>query len=229
MSSFIDPDGAFMSALRKFADIVFCNLLFCLFCIPFFTIGAALSALNASMQLLVENADDEGRSAPEVFLRSFRANFRQATGLWLICVAGIVFLVLDYFIITSMEGMAGKAYKVTFLVLVLLFLFGFQYLFPMQARYDLKVRDLLRNAWLISIAAFPWTFATLVAPAALTYMTVIRNEKGFFLAIFLWMTVGFGIVAYFNSFIFLRVFRKKGLEEERAEEEPEHDDRQLKQ
>jgi uncharacterized membrane protein YesL len=210
---------------------VLCNLLFCLFCIPFFTIGAALSAMHAAMQVLAEDADDDGRSAPEVFLKSFRANFKQATVLWLICVAGIVFLALDYFVVASMEGAAGKAYKVTFLILVLLFLFGFQYIFPIQARYRLKTTDLLRNAWLVSIAAFPWTVATLVAPVLLTYMTVVRNEKGFFLAIFLWMTVGFGIVSYLNSLIFLRVFRKKGLESmERTQvaggREPEDDDSQ---
>ena len=48
-----DPDGPLMTALGKFADIVLCNLMFCAFCRPVFTIGVSLAALLTCMQRLV--------------------------------------------------------------------------------------------------------------------------------------------------------------------------------
>ena len=48
-----DPNGPLMIALGKLADIVICNLMFILFCLPVFTVGASLAALFACMQELV--------------------------------------------------------------------------------------------------------------------------------------------------------------------------------
>ena len=39
------PEGPLMSALETFADLVFCNVLFRLFSLPLFTIGASAPAL----------------------------------------------------------------------------------------------------------------------------------------------------------------------------------------
>ena len=52
MSTLFDPDGMLMSGLRKIADIVLCNILFCLFSLPVITAGAALTALHTAMQEL---------------------------------------------------------------------------------------------------------------------------------------------------------------------------------
>ena len=47
--SLFDMNGPLMNALRKLANIILCNIVFCLLSLPLFTIGAALAALYACM------------------------------------------------------------------------------------------------------------------------------------------------------------------------------------
>lgn len=208
-----DPNGPLMIALGKLADIVICNLMFCLFSLPVVTIGASLTALFACMQRLIYEDDEkeEGLIFRD-FWRAFRQNFGQATVIWLLCLLVGAFLTAYWFVTQSMGGSAGRIYQVTFFVLVLLFLFGFLYLFPLQARYRNKVRHTIRNAWLLSVAALPWTVLALLVPILFVYLTIFLKPEGFRMAIFFWTVAGFGLVAYLDSFFFRRAFRKFGPE-----------------
>ena len=203
-----DPNSPMMLALGKLADVVILNILFCLFSLPLFTVGASLAALFTCMQRLV--ADGE-RDADGLILRdfwlAFKRNFKQGTLLWLICLLAFVFLAMYYWITRSMTGAVGAAYQVTFYVLLLVFLFGFLYIFPLQARYQNKLRYTLRNAWLLSIAALPWTILALLVPAVAFYLSFYLIGGGS-MAIYLWAVCGFGLVAYLDSFFFRRAFRK---------------------
>ena len=89
----------------------------------------------------------------------------------------------------------------------LIFLFGFQYLFPLQARYRNSIKNTLKNAWLLSIAALPWTVLSILLVAGAIYLSFFMNPDGVSLAVFLWGTLGFGIVAYLNSIFFGKAFR----------------------
>jgi uncharacterized membrane protein YesL len=221
MSTLFDPDGMLMSGLRKIADIVLCNILFCLFSLPVITAGAALTALHTAMQELAAGRDEDGQPPELVFLRVFRQDFKKSTLLWLICLVCIAFLVLYYFVTGMLTGTFGRVYRITFFVLVLVFLFGFQYIFPIEARFRLRVKDTLKNAWLLSVAAFPWTILSLAIPAGLVYILFFMNPNGFSMGVFLWTVCGFGTVTFLNSYIFLRVFRKLGVNLKPADEKSE--------
>ena len=73
---FFDPDGPMMTALSKLADIVICNVMFVLFCLPVFTIGASLTALFSCMQELVEDEEKDDGLIFRGFWRAFRAEFK---------------------------------------------------------------------------------------------------------------------------------------------------------
>lgn len=203
-----DPDGPLMTALGKFADIVICNIMFCLFCLPVFTIGASLTALFACMQQLVYEEDRNDGLIFRDFWRAFRRNFKQATVLWLICLLLIAFLAAYYWITRFMAGGFGKTYQTTFYVLALLFLFGFVYIFPLQARFENSVWNTLRNAWLLSVAALPWTVLSLLLVAAAVYISFIMNPAVIDLFVYLWAVCGFGLAAYLQSFFHRQAFRK---------------------
>ena len=203
-----DPDGPLMTALGKFADIVICNIMFCLFCLPVFTIGASLTALFACMQQLVYEEDRNDGLIFRDFWRAFRRNFKQATILWLICLLLIAFLAAYYWITRFMAGGFGKVYRTTFYVLTLLFLFGFVYIFPLQARFENTVWNTLRNAWLLSIAALPWTVLSLLLVVAAVYISFIMNPAVIDLFVYLWAACGFGLIAYLQSFFHRQAFRK---------------------
>lgn len=205
---FFDPDGPMMTALSKLADIVICNVMFVLFCLPVFTIGASLTALFSCMQELIEDEEKDDGLIFRDFWRAFRAEFRQATCLWLICLLMIGFLTAYWFVAQSLGGTYGRVYQVTFYLLALLFLFGFLYIFPLQARYVNTVRNTLRNAWLLSVGALPWTLASLGLLIAALYVSFIMNPAAVEVFAYLWAVCGFGIVAYLQSFFFRQAFRK---------------------
>ncbi len=203
-----DPNGPLMIALGKLADIVICNIMFCLFSLPVFTVGASLAALFTCMQQLISDEEkDEGLIFKDFWL-AFKRNFKQATAIWLICLLILAFLFAYYWITRSMAGTAGRVYQITFYLLALVFLFGFLYLFPLQARYENTVRNTLRNAWLLSVGALPWTLLSLAVIIAAVYISFFMNPAAVDLATYLWAVCGFGIVAYLDSFFFRKAFQK---------------------
>jgi uncharacterized membrane protein YesL len=203
-----DLNSPLMVAMGKLADVIICNIMFCLFSLPVITIGASLTALYHCMQgLITDDERDEGMIIRD-FWRAFRENFKQATVLWLICLLMIGFLFAYYWVTRSLGGAYARVYQTTFYALVLVFLVGFIYIFPLQARYRNEVRYTLRNAWLLSVAALPWTLLALAIDILFVYVTVFMKPDAFQMAIYIWAVCGFGILAYLNSFIFKRAFRK---------------------
>lgn len=200
-----DMNGPLMNALRKLAYIFICNVMFCLLSLPLFTIGASLTALFACMQAVI--ADDEDDVIIKQFWYSFKQNFRQATVIWLFCILIFAVLGMYYLIVSSMSGILGQVYRISFFVMCFLFLFGFQYFFPLQARYRNKVKNTLKNAWILSIAAFPWTLLSIALVIGVVYISFFMNPAAVNTSVFLWGVVGFGIVAYMNSLFFRKAFQ----------------------
>ena len=203
-----DPEGPLMTALGKFADIVLCNLMFCVFCLPVFTIGASLAALFTCMQQLVYEENRGDGLIFRDFWLAFKRNFKQATALWLICLLMIAFLAAYYWVTQFMAGSFGKVYQTTFYLITLVFLFGFMYIFPLQARYVNTVKNTLRNAWLLSVAALPWTVLSLLLVVAAVYICFIMNPATVNLFVYLWGVCGFGLIAYLQSFFIRKAFQK---------------------
>lgn len=200
-----DMNGPLMNALRTLANIILCNIAFCLLSLPLFTVGASLAALFTCMQAIL--TEDEDDVIVKQFWDAFRSNFKQATAIWMICLGVFAFLGVYYLIVSSMAGAAGRVYRISFFMMCIVFLFGFQYFFPLQARYANSVKNTLKNAWLLSIAAFPWTVLSIALVVAAVYISFFMNPDGVNLAVFLWGMTGFGIVAYLNSFFFQKAFR----------------------
>lgn len=200
----IDPNSPMLQALGKLSDIVFCNILFVLFSIPLFTIGAASTALYSCMQKLI--ADREDDLIVKDFWRAFKANFRQATVIWLLALTVILILLAFYFITSQMLDVLGRIYLIPYFLLVFFFLCGYQYLFAIQARYTLKVTDTIKNAFLLSIAALPWTLLAIVMLAGSLFLTfyMMRFDMG----LFIWAVLGFGVLDYMNCLIFRQAFKK---------------------
>lgn len=204
-----DPEGPVMSALGTFADLVFCNILFCLFSLPLFTVGASASALCDCALSLAEQREESFIAGQ--FWKAFRRNFRRGTALWLILLLGVLFLWAYSRAVDALSGDLRRLYRVTFFVLLFLYAAGAQYVFPLQARFGRaehkpSVWGVLKTAWLLSAAALPWTLCATgigVAAVCVSFMNpAILNT-----AVFLWAFAGFAVVAYLQSFFFLRAFR----------------------
>lgn len=202
--SLFDVNGLLMSELRKLANIFICNILFCLLSLPVITAGASLAALYTCMQAILANDEDD--VIAKQFWIAFKRNFRQATVIWLVCLATAGLLGIYYMIISSMGGTMERIYRISFFMMCILFLFGFQYLFPMQARYENTVKNTLKNAWILSVAALPWTLLSIALVLGAVYISFFMNPNAANGAVFLWGMLGFGLIAYLNSFFFRRAF-----------------------
>ena len=216
-----DPEGPLMSALGTLADLVFCNILFCLFSLPLFTIGASASALYDCTLAIVEEREASFIAAQ--FWTAFRRNFRRATALWLLLLAAIAFLWAYSLTVGALPDGLRRLYRITFFVLVFLFLAGGQYVFPLQARFSRmeaekateagtsksgqSVWAIVKTAWFLSAAALPWTLGALAISAAAVYLSFFMNPAALNTAVFLWAFAIFAVVAYLQSFLFHGAFQ----------------------
>ena len=95
MGRLFDLESPLFVFLGKLADLLILNILTLICCIPVFTIGASLTAMNYVALKMVRN---EETYIVKSFFKSFRQNFRQATLIWLIYLLVFVILIGDFFI-----------------------------------------------------------------------------------------------------------------------------------
>ncbi len=209
-----------MGALRTFADIVLLNVLFCALCLPVVTMGPALTALHSSMQLLSAGRNSDGNEAIREFFKEFKRSFFKSIGLFVVVIAVIIFIFIYHAVVWKLDGAAGRVYRLTFFLLAFILAAFLQYIFPVAARFQLGIPDIIRNSFLLAIAAAPWTLLALALPAAAVYISFFMDPSGFRIAIFLWAVCGFGLIAYLDSFIYLKAFKKLGV---RLKDDPRDD------
>ncbi len=200
-----------MSALNTLADLVFCNILFCLFSLPLITAGAALCALYDCTLSVVDQREESFIAAQ--FWKAFRRNLKPGIILWLITLACVIILRLYSGAVGTLSGNIKNIYQVTFLILLFLFFAGWQYIFPLQARNsrenrDQDIKSVLKSSWLLSAVALPQTLCCLAIDIFAAYLSFFMNPAAINTAVFLWAFAGFGVVAYLNSFLFQIAFRK---------------------
>ena len=200
----IDPNSPFLQALGKLSDIVFCNIMFVLFSIPIVTIGASSAALYSCMQKLLDDREDD--LIVKDFLKAFKTNFWQATAIWMMALGVILVLLIFYFVTSQMLDVLGRVYLIPFFLISFFFLCGYQYLFAIQARYNLKIKDTIQNAFLLSIAALPWTLLAVLMLAGSLFLTFYMMS--FDMGLFIWAMLGFGVLDYMNCIFFKQAFKK---------------------
>ena len=218
-----DLNSPLMDAMRKFSDIVFYNLLFCVFSLPVITAGASLCALCEGMQRIA-SGNDSDLPVFKTFWGTFKRNFKRATIVWLICIFGYFFLSsLQYAAVTLSGGSLGTSYMITFYAMTLLLVFGFQNLYPSMARWqELSVIALLFRTYMVAGVGFPWTLLGIVFTSVFSYITLGMNRFG----LFLWVVCGFGVVAYICSFFFLRAAERFELQQEAAQAQKKEEEMQ---
>lgn len=221
MSSLFRIDGPLMDALRKFTDIVVCNIVFLLLSLPIVTMGAALTALHSTMQVLAADIEGGTTTTVRAFFRSFKDTFWRSTVLWGIFLLSVAFFAFYRVAITSLGDGYGQIYTVTWYALLFLFIFGYQYVFPLQARIDLSVKDTMKNAYLLAVAAMPWTLAALALPIAAVSISFLLDPSSIPFFIFLWAVCDIALLVYLQSFFYLAAMKRLGVKLGHDEESEE--------
>lgn len=201
-----DLDGPLFTAMSKLSKIVAVNIVFCICCIPIVTVGAATTALHDCMRALLEEVDDD--KLVRRFFKTFKQKFVPSTILWILCLFVFAFLFVYQNVIKDIRGTFGRSYQIMLYFLSIIFLFGFQYIFPMQARYEVNIRYILKNAWIVSILALPWSLASIAATGIMIYVSFFMNTDMIGTAAYLWLVAGFGVLSYINNIFFQKAFEK---------------------
>ena len=205
MSRIFDMEGPLFTGLGRIADLFWLNVLFIVCSIPIFTIGASTTALYYVTLKMVKN---EECYITKSFFRSFKQNFKQATGIWLIMmiVGGLLFT--DYLImngkIADVSGIQDTVRKVILVILLaaaIVYAFTLRYVFPILARFDNTVKNTIRNALIISIRHLPLSAVLVAIP--IVAAVVLYFFPGAFI---FYLIIVLALIAYTSSFMFVKIF-----------------------
>lgn len=216
MREFFNMDNPVFRTLGRLADLMILNIVFIICCIPVFTIGASLTGLY---YMTLKMAENEESYIIRGFWKSFKQNFKQATLIWLVVLVIGIVLVLDIQIIGAMDSPYAKFLYIAVMAISLFYLMTVCYLFPVLSRFYNTIRGTFKNSMLMAVAHFPYTVmivAVTVAPVLLTFY----NGYTLWYGLLIWLMAGFSLIAFANSCLFKRIFKKYMPKEEA--EDPDH-------
>lgn len=207
MKNFFKMEGKFFNILSKIADLLWLNLLTILCCVPVITAGASITAMYSVTLAMVKN--EEGYLTKS-FFKAFAANFRQATAMWAVILAGTLVILADVHII----GNYAPQFKIWLLVpmcfIVIVLLALFLYVFPLQAYFRNTIRGTMGNALKLSVAHLPYTVVFLIRQAMPVIVIYYVTNIGFLVA----LGWGFAGIGYLCSFAYHGIFRKYEVQED---------------
>jgi uncharacterized membrane protein YesL len=214
MNRIFNLDSPVMVILSRVADLVILNLTWLVFCLPVVTIGASTTALyRVTLDLL----DDRGSSVLRGFWDAFRANFKKATLLFLILLVPLALVVLDLWFLLSGAMPASVLSSVLCILPAVVFVFVASYVYPLTAQFENTLGGTLKNAFFMSFAHLPVTLVV----SLLNLLPVILFffwPTGFWYSLIVWFLLGGSLVAYTNTLLLRKVFRRYFPKEDAPEE-----------
>ena len=200
MGRFFDLDSPLMRTLNRVADLMILNLVMIVCCIPIITIGASVTAMHYVILKMVRG--EEGYLI-KGFFKSFAANFKQATVIWLLMMVVIAVYVGDA-LIFSFSGMAFPKPLVIAVVAVgvILYLIS-MYVFPLLARFENSIRNTLKNAALMAVGNLPKTLLMAVFYAMPLVISYFSTYALLFVFLF-----GITVPAYGAAWLYSNIFKK---------------------
>ena len=190
-----DIDSPILRFMNKLFDMVLLTVIWAICCLPIFTIGAATTALYYVTMKMA--SDIEGYIFKD-FFKAFRSNFKQATGIWMIMLAfGLTLIGSAWWYYKINNSLSAVALPVL-LIIAGLYIIVLIYIFPLLARCEVTVKQLIKMAFVMSLKNFKWTLFMIVCSACMLAM-------GIFVAAPL-LIIGVGLIAYIHAKVLQIVF-----------------------
>ena len=194
----LQKDGKCVKVLNRIADLVGLNLLAILFCIPIITIGASITAVYGCIFRIQEKR--EGYLTKD-FWKLFKECFRSSTIIYLVGVAVVAMLYLDYQIFATDSRL--DILQVLVVAGGILVAEIFTYAFPMESYFENSLKATVKNALLLGISNIPYTLLML-GINVFPFFLVARIPVTFGI----WFLIGISGVAWINSFFLKKIFSK---------------------
>ena len=218
MGRFFSMDNKFFTFMNKVADLCILNIICLVCCIPIVTAGASITAMYYVTLKMVRN---EEAYIVRSFFKSFKDNFKQATIINLIMIAVGAVLYLDLNVAKNMPGSAGQIFNVIFMAFVIIYYVLFLYVYPVLARFYNTIRNTIKNALFMAIRHLPYTVVMVLiglCPLLLLFIGSYQIQSTLFA---LFLVMGFGVIAYCNSFFLVKIFDHYMPKEENEEQKSE--------
>ena len=221
MSRLFDPENKFWNFIGKIADVTCMSFLWVGTSLPLVTMGAATTAFYSYTMHQVR--DTEGGILSGYF-KAFRHNFKKATLLWLLEVAGLAFFAADLVGVWNLFLFLGglPAILVGALVLCLAFLFlGCTfYIWPLLAVFEFPLKKLLTNSFVMAVGNLPVTLT-------LALVWALAGVGCFYLSgvFFVWVGLAIFASSYFVDMVFKK-YTGELAEEEAAWKQKQEERRQ---
>ena len=199
MGGFFSLDGPFYKFGSMLADIMILSLVWLVFSLPLFTVGASTCALFYVTTRRISNR--EGYILRD-FFAAFKANFKKGTLLWLLLasmVGLLVYYLLNAAMLAETMGNMARYFYPVWIVLLLELTLMSVYLFPMAARFDMKFSQILKSSLFMANRHF-FTSVTCVVLALAILLGVYLYPIAFLVAM--------GLYAWLASYLVMRVFKK---------------------
>ena len=158
-----NPNNAFWRGVSRAGDLIWLNVLFCVAALPVVTGGAAITAL---FDVLIRVDRGYEPSINRAFWNAFRANFKQASLIWLV-VSPVGALVIASWLLLPLEQATALRVLTT-----LLYLAVFPYFFFLQAKFENTVTGTIKNGLLIPLLRLPYTLGALAIQVVLVAVAV---------------------------------------------------------
>jgi uncharacterized membrane protein YesL len=157
-------DNPILSTLRRLADYFVLGLLWVAASVPVITGGAATTA---ALQTVKTSIRKDGGHIWQTFWRQFRAEFKQATILWLLMLALSGILFLNFCIIRDSD--MPLVFEIVGYAACLMAFLWMQLWFGYLSSFEDDTKTLLHNTFRIAISSPGWT----VLSGVLSFAAVI--------------------------------------------------------
>lgn len=206
MKNIFNLESPMMQMLTRIGDMILLNVLFLLCCIPVITAGASIAAMHKMLQEIVYDTDS---STVKGFFRAFKANFKQATIVWLVMLAVILSLGCDFLlIVTYFSGTEAIRWMIILLaVLAVLVSCVAAYMIPLLVRYENRLRQHLNNAVILAVIKLPRTLG-LLALNFLPLIILVLDLNVFIQTLIFWVFIGFSFTTYLETLLLQPVFNE---------------------
>jgi uncharacterized membrane protein YesL len=151
----------FYRVLEIITQFLVLNLLWILFCLPIVTIFSSTLAMFGVVRKWV--TDDFNYTVFKPFINNFKGSLKQGIvfqAVWTIIAA---VLIVDFRIVYYNDFLGKQAVWTILLLGIVIFTMMSFNLFPIMAHYQLSMKDLLKNALLMSIGSLGNTVLSIVS------------------------------------------------------------------
>ena len=204
VKSIFNTDNLFMRICEKILDLVTVNLLFLLSCLPLVTIGIAKISLY---ETLFEIKGARRVKVTAMYMQAFRKNWKVGLKLGLLELLLVGISLFDLVLFWRQETMLFQMLKATCIGVIIFTSLLFLCIYPLAAKFEMTVKDILQTGLIMVSLHFPWFFLMI---ALLAVIVFFLSSSGFVLLLgfTLFVLIGFAALGFLQLPIMETIFNK---------------------